>query len=189
MSILDVLTKHADSFRQKTGVTSKLTIPEMTDLMTSLKWGQYNLLKGTSNQYQNADILATKNWASAAAIKDNNSNFTDLGSLKGKSVTYSAELINDTSSEIDIEIVQYGEGDVWLTSKHSGVSLVNKGDNGFLTVCDLVRPDAKYICLHTYVYHIPYTGNIKVKNERLYKGTVPGVWTPNPADIVGGNAV
>ena len=39
MSISDVLTKHADTFRQKTGVTNKLSISEMTNLMDSLKWG------------------------------------------------------------------------------------------------------------------------------------------------------
>ena len=56
MSISDVLTKHADTFRQKTGVINNLSIPEITDLMASLKWGQSNLLKGTSDQYKEAKV-------------------------------------------------------------------------------------------------------------------------------------
>lgn len=59
MSVSDVLTKHADAFRQKTGVTSKLSIPEMTNLMASLKWGQSNMLKGTSDQYREVNTSTT----------------------------------------------------------------------------------------------------------------------------------
>lgn len=48
MSINNLLTKHADALRAKTGVTDKLSISE--------KWGQFNLLEGTSNQYRNVNI-------------------------------------------------------------------------------------------------------------------------------------
>lgn len=56
MSINNLLTKHADALRAKIGVTDKLSIPEMTEMIASLKWGQFNLLEGTSNQYRNVNI-------------------------------------------------------------------------------------------------------------------------------------
>ena len=55
MSLNDILTAlaaHADVFRQKTGVTKKLSLTDMTKLMQYLTLGKLNLLKGTSNQYQ-----------------------------------------------------------------------------------------------------------------------------------------
>ena len=36
---------------------------------------------------------------------------------------------------------------------------------------------------------VPQDSTFQVKNERLYEGTEPGIWTPNPADKVEGSAV
>ena len=89
MILNDILTAHADAFRQKTGVSSKLTIADMTRMLDDLSWSKTNLLKGTKREYTLLDG----------------------------------------------------------------------------------QPNP-----------------IQIKNERLYEGTEPGIWTPNPSDLTGGGA-
>lgn len=178
MSISDILTKHADAFRQKTGVTSKLSIPEMTNLMASLKWGQSNLLKGTSDQYKEAkvDVL----YASSASNTD--MHITDLAN---KQLAYSLTIINTTGTDIFAEIVQYDKDKNWISSKHSSNTSTEIGQECTFTCVDTINPQTANISCHLYITNAT-NKSVKIKNERLYVGTLPGVWTPNPADKVGG---
>ena len=181
MNISDVLTKHADTFRQKTGVTNKLTIPEMTDLMASLKWGQSNLLKGTSNQYKEAKVNVL--YASSASNTD--MHITDLAN---KRLAYSLTIINTTGTNIIAEIVQYDKDKNWISSKHSSNTSTEAGQECTFSVVDTISPQTANISCRLYMINAA-NKSVKIKNERLYVGTLPGVWMPNPADKVGGNAV
>ena len=174
MSISDVLTKHADAFRQKTGVTSKLSIPEMTNLMASLKWGQSNLLKGTSNQYKEAKV----NGIYASTASNTNMHITDLAN---KQLAYSLTIINTTGTDIFAEIVQYDKHKNWLSSKHSSNKSTEIGQECTFACVDTINPQTDNIDCHLYVTNAA-NKSVKIKNERLYVGTLPGVWTPNPAD-------
>ena len=174
MNISDVLTKHADTFRQKTGVTSKLSISEMTNLMDSLKWGKENLLTGTSNQYR--DIKPNGIYATTAT-----NSRQPIAELADKKVTYSVKVTKPAGTDIFAEIVQNDKDGGWLSSTHSFI----KADAGevLFTVTDTLKASDGYFSVHVFARNVD---TIKLKDERLYVGTLPGVWTPNPADKVGG---
>lgn len=178
MSISDILTKHADTFRQKTGVTNKLSISEMTNLMDSLKWGQSNLLKGTSDQYKEVKVDVI--YASSASNTDMHR--TDLAN---KQLAYSLTIINTTGTDIIAEIVQYGKDGNWISSKHSSNTSTEIGQECTFTCVDTINPQTANISCHLYMLNAA-NKSVKIKNERLYFGALPGVWTPNPADKVGG---
>ena len=177
MGLNDILTTHADAFRQKTGVTNKLSITDMTDLMASLKWGQSNLLKGTSDQYKEAKVDVI--YASSASNTD--MHITDLAN---KQLAYSLTIINTTGTDIFAEIVQYDKDKNWISSMHSSNTSTEIGQECTFTCVDTINPQTANIDCHLYVTNAA-NKSVKIKNERLYVGTLPGVWTPNPADKVG----
>lgn len=180
MSISDVLTKHADAFRQKTGVTNKLSIADMTRLLGDLSWNKKNLLKGTSDQYK---VAYANSFNHASTASDNK-----LYNLNNVTLTYSLTLFNTTSQPVGIEIIQYGDNNGWLSSQHSSM-MCYPNTESFLTVTCLVsNSDTKYVMVDASI-NDKSNRSIKIKDERLYIGTEPGIWTPNPADKVGGNAV
>lgn len=177
MSISDVLTKHADTFRQKTGVTNKLSIHEMTNLMASLKWGQSNLLKGTSDQYKEVKVDVV--YASSASNTD--MHITDLAN---KQLAYSLTIINTTGTDIFAEIVQYDKDKNRISSRHSSNTSTEAGQECTFSVVDTISPQTANISCHLYIINAA-NKSVKIKDERLYVGTLPGVWTPSPYDLDG----
>lgn len=191
MSISDILTKHADTFRQKTGVTNKLSIPEMTNLMASLKWGQSNLLKGTSDQYREVNTSTTDHngWVQLTMSNGNpNHQFSQDLMGNAKYFTYSGTVENMTKYTIKAELIPIDKnsqrltegivsGEIYPGQKDYSFSLtspVPKNCSGFLADC--------------YYYGVGNGQSFRMKDERLYVGTLPGIWTPNPADKVGGDS-
>lgn len=176
MSISDILTKHADTFRQKTGVTNKLSIPEMTNLMASLKWGQSNLLKGTSDQYREANTSTTDqdSWVQMTTSNGNPYHDFPQGIMDNAKYNVIAELIpidNDhhrITDGVASGVIYPGQKD----HSFSITSPVPKNCSGFLADC--------------YYYGVGNGQSFKMKEERIYVGTLPGIWTPNPADKVEG---
>lgn len=174
MSLNDVMTAHADKVRVKTGVTDKLSIADMTRLLDDLKWGKENLLKGTSNQYR--DITIDGLYASTAS----NYKFR-IGKMAGQKVTYAIKMIKPSGTDIFAEIVQDDANGNWLSSKHS-LQIADAGEF-LLTVTDTLKANDDYVDVHVFARNVD---TIKLKDERLYIGAEPGVWTPNPADKLGG---
>lgn len=183
MSLSDILTAHADAFRQKTGVSSKLTIADMTRMLDDLSWGKTNLLQGTSDQYQK---LLMRGWGFKTTAS--NGPTYDISNFIDKTITYSATITNlgKVNVKLEIEITNNGS---FVDSKLSDEVLPGEKDKPV-----------------TVTYHVPTGKNangisilivtaggsgtssdfINVKDERLYEGTEPGIWTPNSADKVGG---
>lgn len=186
MSVSDVLTKHADAFRQKTGVTNKLSIPEMTDLMASLKWGKENLLRGTSDQYRD---LSLQSWGQIST-STNGTNLIDISSYPdGTNFTYSVTVSNPANNDIQLEIGAYGpKSDDRLFDLNAHSSICTRGQENTILSTTIIKKGG-ISNITTWIIGVNANGNgtpIKIKDERLYVGTLPGVWTPNPADKVEG---
>ncbi|MBD7894532.1 hypothetical protein H9564_02145 [Limosilactobacillus sp. Sa3CUN2] len=192
MSISDVLTKHADAFRQKTGVTNKLSISEMTNLMDSLKWGQSNLLKGTSDQYREANTSTTDHddWVQMTTSNGNPFHYFPQDIMdNAKYFTYSGTVENMTKYTVIAELVPIGNDNRRINNGvRSGRIYPGQKDYSFSITCPVPKncPGFQADC---YYYGVGNGQSFRMKEERLYVGTLPGIWTPNPADKVGGNAV
>lgn len=189
MSVSDVLTKHADAFRQKTGVTNKLSISEMTNLMDSLKWGQSNLLKGTSDQYREANTSTTDQDAWVQMTTSNGNPYHDFpqGIMdNAKYLTYSGTVENMTKYNVIAELIPIDNNHQRLTDGvASGVIYPGQKDYSF-SITSPVPKNCFGFLADCYYYGVGNGQSFKMKEERLYIGTLPGIWTPNPADKVGG---
>lgn len=189
MPLNDLMITHADKLRAKTGVTNKLSIVDMTRLLDDLKWNQTNLLKGTSNQWQEIEVVDPWIWKTSAADMF----FTLSGIPAGTKLTYSAAVKNDTDSEVELQMWMCDSTKARLYSYpqdhvHSNSSYLAPGKQANLTSTIVSIPEAAFLQIGIYsaAGHATKGTKFQVKNERLYVGTEPGVWTPNPADIVGG---
>lgn len=178
MSIASTLTPLMDKVRKLTGLTEKISIDRLTGLMDYLKWNQTNLLKGTSDQYRDIDINGL--YASSATNTDMIST-----SFSNKQLTYAVTAINTTGTSVIAEIVQYDKDVNWLESTHSSAESLQAGEECSFTVTSTIKPETARLSFHLYIQKAAGK-TVKIKNERLYFGTAPGIWTPNPADKVGG---
>lgn len=181
MSLKDVLTEHANVLRSKTGVSDTLSIADMTRLLGDLSWNKKNLLKGTSDQYKEAKVGVL--YASSASNTD--MHITDLAN---KQLAYSLTIINTTGTDIFAEIVQYDKDGNWISSMHSSNTSTEIGQECTFTCVDTINPQTDSISCHLYVTNAA-NKSVKIKNERLYEGTEPGIWTPNPSDLTGGGRI
>lgn len=183
MSLNYVMTAHADEFRAIAGVTSKMSIPTMTKLLGYMSWDRKNLLKGTSDQYKN--VYGT-GWAVSSTVKG----VLVTDDMIGKSFTYAATIKNGTDKKI--RLVTYclnGDNNGNKLKVNLGTDEVDIGEEKDIYLTFTCLPGSTYLRVDvesTDVRNIPV--RYSYKNERLYEGTEPGIWTPNPADIVGGVA-
>lgn len=184
----DELTGLADNIRSRTGYREKMTVPEMKDHVNDLSWVNHNLLSGTSDHYQT--IYSDNNvWLGKTTATSNMTG--TYGSKPGDWYTYSATISNYSSHPVCLELwlfkdgsdCKYGTENPYPIVSHSEV--VNPGEydkdvSGYIQV----GKDSNQ--LRTYIIFSDRKGvkgeQIQVKNERLYKGRQPGVWTPNSVD-------
>lgn len=180
MSVSDVLTKHADAFRQKTGVTNKLTIPEMTDLMASLKWGQSNLLKGTSDQYK---TITGQGWLGVTS----SSGINRIPANVGETYTYAATIKNTFGAVLGLQLWSLDKNQQRLEYVGHSTRIDNGIEKQVVATGTIKDANTKYLLFSVYSDNTQHnTHSFQVKNERLYLGEAPGIWTPNPADKVEG---
>lgn len=183
MSLNDILTAHADILRKKTGVTNKLSLTDMTKLMQYLTLRKLNLLKGTSNQYQ-----STKSTTSNGYIDCSNYH-------NGYWITYGATIKNTSSKPVKLKYILADSTRVPLTQQtyddvpiqgysnntvnpgeEADISVIFKMDrNTWFVLVSIVNADGSAL-----------STDVQVKNERAYQSYDAGIWTPNPADKVGG---
>ena len=180
MSISDILTKHADTFRQKTGVTNKLSIPEMTNLMASLKWGQSNLLKGTSDQYK---TITGQGWLGVTS----SSGINYIPANVGETYTYAATVKNTFGAVLGLQLWSLDKNQLRLEYLGHSTYIDNGIEKQIVVTVAIKDANTKYLLFGVYSDNTQHnTHSFQVKNERLYLGEAPGIWTPNPADKVGG---
>ena len=188
MSLNDMMTAHADKLRAKTGVTDKLSIVDMTRLLDDLEWSKENLLKGTSDQYRD---LSLQGWGQIST-STNGTVPIDISSYPdGTNFTYSVTVSNPANNDIQLEIGAYGpKSDDRLFDLNAHSSVCTRGQkNTSLSTTITKKGDISYITSWIVATYAGGNGTpIKIKDERLYVGTEPGAWAPNPADKVGGVA-
>lgn len=187
MSLSDILTAHADGFRQKTGVSGKLTIADMTRLLDDLSWNKTNLLRGTSDQWK---TLTVSGWLGAFTCSDQFFKFN--GTPAGTMFTYSATIKNTLSEPVELQVWPCDGQKERLTDYGFQMSeYLGTGQTKDISVSFPQLSVAVYAQVGIYSQSgtVPQDSTFQVKNERLYEGTEPGIWTPNPADKVEGSAV
>lgn len=62
------MTGLANKLREKTGVSNKISIVDMTRLLDNLKWGKENLLKGSNNQFK---YIPLSGWGQISSATNN----------------------------------------------------------------------------------------------------------------------
>lgn len=187
MSLKDTLTEHANVLRSKTGVSNSLSISDMTRLLDDLKWGKENLLTGTSDQYRD---LSLQGWGQIST-STNGTNFIDISSYPdGTNFTYSVTVSNPANNDIQLEIgAYYGpKSDDRLFDLNAHSSICTRGQENTILSTTITKKDG-ISNITTWIIGLNASGNgtpIKIKDERLYIGTEPGIWIPNPSDLTGG---
>lgn len=185
MSLSDILTAHADAFRQKTGVSNKLSITDMTRLLDDLSWSKTNLLKGTSDRWEK---LTVSDWMTVTTSSDRYFKFE--GTPVGTVFTYSVTVNNTVNQPVELQAWLCNEQKVRLGNirrNNFGYTMSEYLEVGQTKDLSIVFPQldgAVYVDLSVCSQNgtVPQGSSIQLKDERLYMGTEPGIWTPNPAD-------
>lgn len=184
MPLNDVMEAHADKLRAKTGVANKLSIVDMTRLLDYLKWGITNRLTGTSDQYKTVN---SSGWAvsphKSISVADRHG---------GDRFTYAVTVANGSDKAVRLvgEILDVDGANP--TGGHPRKTFIGDPITPNTTVdAQLsITMDASTWFLRAYVEAVDDKSAVvryQIKNERLYLGPYAGVWTPNPADKVGGS--
>lgn len=184
MSLSDVLTAHADIFRKKTGVSSKLTIADMTKLMQYLTLGKLNLLKGTSNQYQSTKSTTSNGYIDCYNYRNN------------YWLAYGATIKNTSSKPVKLKYILADPARAPLKQQEYGIPLqgysndtVNPGEESDISVIFQMDGNTWFVLVSIVnADGSALSTDVQVKNERAYQSSDAGIWTPNPADKVGGGS-
>lgn len=179
MSLKDALTEHANVLRSKTGVSDTLSISDMTRLLGDLSWGKENLLIGTSDTYS---YISDLGWAPSnlyGRIKVTNS-------MIGKNYTYAVMVKNDYGNK-KLRAVAYCMKNGRKLTVNLGKDYANLGEEKRIYVTFPVVSDADSLRVNVEAINgNPNTVSYHYKDESVYEGTEPGIWTPNPPDLTGG---
>ena len=177
MSLNDILTAHADAFRQKTGVANKLSLTDMTKLMQYLTLGKLNLLKGTSNQYQSTKSTTSNGYIDCAYYHS------------GYWLAYGATIKNTSSKPVKLKYVLADQARAPLTQQ-IGIPLqgysndtVNPGEEADISVIFQMDGNTWFVLVSVVnADGSSLPTDVQVKNERAYQSNDAGIWTPNPAE-------
>lgn len=179
MSLNDVMKAHADAFRSKTGVTSKLSISTMTKLLNNLSWKlQKNLIENSGDSYVNVDLSG---WAVSNYLRQ----IKATNDMIGKNYTYSVTIKNGNDTKV--RPVGYCMNGNTKLETNPGTDEVDLNEEKDVSLSFPILKGTAYIRVDVEAVDSTHQQvRYSYKNERLYEGTDPGAWTPNPADIVGG---
>ena len=191
----DELTGLADNLRSRTGYKEKMTVPEMKDHVKDLSWVNHNLLSGTSNHYQTIYYDGTSSWL--AKTTATSPYYKYCSEKVGDWLAYSATISNYGSHPISLEAWNC-EGTTPIQGTNDGGYPIN-GHSAIVNPGEYDKDVTVYIqrsgtadTLRCYLIASDGKGvkgeQIQVKNERLYKGRQPGVWTPNSVDATTSNS-
>lgn len=188
MSLKDALTEHANVLRSKTGVSDTLSISDMTRLLGDLSWNKKNLLKGTSDEYITRGDSQTTGWLISTSSTNGNGGIP-VSDSNSTAYTYSAMVSNLGSLPVRGELIFVGEAGYRINDgvNDKFTKFVNPGEKDVqITVTRNVLPGTKGLLCDICVLLNGQPNPIQIKDERIYEGTEPGIWTPNPSDLMGG---
>lgn len=188
MSLKDALTEHANVLRSKTGVSDTLSISDMTRLLGDLSWGKENLLTGTSDKYITRGNSQTTGWLLSTSSTNGNGGIP-ISTSDNTAYTYSATVSNLGSLPVRGELIFADDAGNRINDgvQDKFTKYVNPGEKDIqVTVTRNMVPGAKKIfCDFCVLLYEGQPNPIQIKNERLYEGTEPGIWTPSPYDLDG----
>lgn len=138
-----------------------------------LFYHQANLLIGTSDQYKE---LTGTGWLGVTTA-----NSAIIPASLGETFTYTADIKNVKGSSVDAQIYERdSSGHRYYRGSSSRISV---GEEKEVSVTETMEhKDCKYIEVSIWGEADNPGSVLQVKNERLYRGAEPGIWTPNPAD-------
>lgn len=184
MSLNEKMTGLANKLREKTGVANKLSLTDMTKLMQYLTLGKLNLLKGTSNQYQSTKSTTSNGYIDCG-------NYHSLYWL-----AYGATIKNTSSKPVKLKYVLADLTKAPLTQQTGGIPIqgysnntVNPGEEADISVIFQMDGNTWFVLVSVVnADGSALSTDVQVKNERAYQSYDAGIWTPNPADKVGGGS-
>lgn len=185
MLLKDALTEHANVLRSKTGLDITLSIADMTRLLGDLSWNKKNLLKGTSDEWKSIPLLQ---WGQVSSAT-NNRNFDISNYPVGSYFTYALTIINSDNVDICLEMELVNKQGIGVTEYNTDSRVIERSSDEVQLYTTIKIPSTDFAGLNVWIISKSANGNnnpVQVKDERLYEGTEPGIWTPNPADKVGG---
>lgn len=157
----------------------------MTRLLDDLSWSKTNLLKGTSDQWKK---LTVSDWMNVTTSSDRYFKFE--GTSVGTLFTYSVTVNNTVNQPVELQ--------AWLCNEQKERLADIRGDTFGFTMSEYLEvgqtkdistsfpqlDGAVYVDLSVCSHDgtVPQGSIIQLKDERLYTGTEPGIWTPNHAD-------
>ena len=166
MSTSDVMTLLMDKFREKTGLTDKLTIARAISLMSNLSIN--NLIANSSSEW----ITVKGAWNNA---------FPEIIDKKGESYTFTAE-IKDISSQVALAAVLYDDKGNVLEPNYDGDAPIYTGNipnayvissyrssSGKMNLTLKIRPtNCKYVEFRIVSYAL---GDFTYRNPIAFKET------------------
>lgn len=178
MSLKDTLTELANVIRSKTGVSDTLSISDMTRLLGDLSWGKENLLTGTSDTYSH---ISDSGWS----VSNTYSRIKVTNSMIGKNYTYAVMVKNGYDNRL--RAVAYCMKNGQKLTVNPGKDIVNLGEEKRTYITFPVVSDADSLRVNVEAINDNVdTVSYYYKDESVYEGTEPGIWTPNPSDLTGG---
>lgn len=184
MPLSETMTSLMNKARKITGLTDKLNLIQLTSLMDYLNFDRVNLLQGTSGNWKT--ITTSSGWIQ----KTSSSNpFTNLKSYSvGTQFTYAATINNTLKVPVCLQIWPVKSDGSLIPNGSKTSPIVQPGAIQTVWITDNVVPGEN--SLRTWIISVsgnaPIDGQVKVKGERLVEGPIPGTWSLNPADEVGG---
>ena len=185
MSLKDALTEHANVLRSKTGVSDTLSISDMTRLLDDLSWNKKNLLKGTSDKWKSIPLLG---WGQVSSAT-NNRNFDISNYPVGSYFTYALTIINSDNVDICLEMGFVDKQGIYITGDNVDSRVIERSSDEIHLYTTTKKLSSDFVGLNAWIISKSDNGNnnpVLVKDERLYEGTEPGIWTPNPSELTGG---
>lgn len=187
MSLKDALIEHANVLRSKTGVSDTLSISDMTRLLDDLSWNKKNLLKGTSDEWKSIPLSI---WGQVSSAT-NNRNFDISNYPVGSYFTYALTIINKDNVDICLEMGLINKQGIDVTDYNVASKVIERSSDEIHLYTTIEKLSSDFVGINAWIISKSANGNnnpVKVKDERLYEGTEPGIWTPNPSDLTGGGA-
>lgn len=188
MSLKDALTEHANILRTKTGLDITLSIYDMTRLLGDLSWNKKNLLKGTSDEWKSIPLLQ---WGQVSSAT-NNRNFDISNYPVGSYFTYALTIINKDNVDICLEMGLVNKQGIDVTGYNTASRVIERSSDEVHLYTTIKKLSSDFVGLNAWIISKSANGNnnpVQVKDERLYEGTEPGIWTPNPSDLTGGGRI
>ena len=178
-----------NSARKHFEVSSKLTIANLINLFNPNK----NLLTGAKDFSGDWTIYASYHedgTYKGMKVYKTTSAWSGINCIPvnvGETYTYAATIKNTFGAVLGLQLWSLDKNQLRLEYLGHSNYIDNGIEKQIAVTATIKNANTKYLQFGVYSDNTQQnTHSFQVKNERLYLGEAPGIWTPNPADKVGG---